>query len=209
VAFLLVRQCWISAGILTLGALLAVMVNLTRNFNFTLPTPFYKTPFEFLLGFRKTFLLVFFAYFLTLMGILVDNFNLAVFSLLLVFLISLTFYSKPESRFYVWVYKVSARQFLFHKIRTALLHSSILALPVTISLLAVYKEFWWAILAVQVLGYLYLSCVMLAKYLNFPEEINLPQSIMLGIGLGIPPFLLWLIPFFYAKSLKKLKEVLA
>ncbi|MBK7030860.1 MAG: hypothetical protein IPH45_17355 [Bacteroidales bacterium] len=50
------------------------------RWNFTIPTPFSKHPFEFAVGFRKTFLAWLFAYFLTIMAISVGNFNLGVFS---------------------------------------------------------------------------------------------------------------------------------
>ncbi|MFM9952142.1 MAG: ABC transporter permease [Saprospiraceae bacterium] len=207
-AFLLFKQCYLAAGLLAIGAAIAAFVNFSQTLNYALPTPFYKTPFEFIQGFRSAFLLVFFAYFLTLMSIKVDNFSLGIFSLLLVFLISLSFYSSPEDKFYVWIYNFSPKQFLLHKVKAALLHATMLCLPITVSLWAFYQDYWWAILAVQGLGYLYLTCIVLSKYLNFPHKLNLPQSIVIGLGLWFPPLLLGIIPFFYTKSVKKLKEVL-
>lgn len=206
--FLGYKHCYVIAGGLAVGALIATFINFSRSLNYALPTPFYKIPFEFILGFRSTFVLILFAYFLTFMSIKVDNFSLGIFSILLVFLISLSFYSNLEDKFYVWVYNFSPKQFLLHKVKTALIHATILCLPATVSLLAFYPESWWAILAVQGLGYLYLSCIVLAKYLNFPHKLNLPQSIVIGLGLWFPPLLLGIIPFFYTKSVKKLKEVL-
>ncbi len=207
--FLLFKHCYLAAGLLAIGVVVSAFINFAQNLHYALPTPFYKIPFEFILGFRSTFLLVFFAYFLTLMSIKVDNFNLGIFSILLVFLISLSFYANPEDKFYVWVYSFSPKQFLLHKVKTALIHATILCLPATVSLLAFYLDYWWVILAVQGLGCLYLSCLVLAKYLNFPHQLNLPQSIIIGLALSFPPLLLGIIPFFYTKSVKKLKEVLS
>lgn len=209
IAFLAFKQCFFGMGILATGAIIAFWIDVSRNFQLWLPTPFSRTPFEFLVGFRASILLILLAYFLTVMAWKVDNFNLGLFSLLLVFLLSLGYYGKPEDRFYVWIYKVGPKAFLRHKLQTALWHSSILAAPITLSLLVFYPENLWIILAVQLLGYLYLSCMVLAKYLNFPHQINLAQSIVIGISFTFPPLLLALIPFYYTKSLQKLKEVLA
>ncbi len=207
--FLLFKQCYVTFGLLILGAGLAVFVNVGQVFKFSLPTPFYKHPFEFTVGFRRNFLFVFFAYFLTLMALAVDNFNLGIFSLLLVFLIALGFYANPEGPFFVWMHNRSSKEFLRYKVSVALFYSTLLCLPVTASLLLFYPQYWGAIAAVQGLGYLYLTCVVLAKYSNFPYKISLLQSILLGLGLWFPPLLLGIIPFFYSQSVKRLNEVLA
>lgn len=209
IAFLAFKQCYFGMGILAVGAISAVWMDVSKGLQWWFPTPFSRTPFEFLVGFRASILLVLLAYFLTVMAWKVDNFNLGLFSLLLLFLLSLGYYGKPEDRFYVWIYQVGPKAFLWHKLKSALWHSSILAAPVTLSLLLFYPENLWIVLAVQILGYLYLSCMVLAKYLNFPHQINLAQSIVIGISFAFPPLLLVLIPFFYHKSLQKLKEVLA
>jgi len=207
--FLLAKQCFFTAGLLSLGTGLAVFVNIGQMFKFSLPTPFYKYPFEFIVGFRKLVLLVLFAYFLTLMSVAVDNFNLGIFSLLFVFLIGLSFYGNPESSFFVWIHKHSSKEFLQYKVSIALFYSTLLCLPVTACLLLFYPNFWGAILAIQGLGYLYLTCMVLAKYSNFPYKLSLLQSILLSLGLWFPPLLLGIIPFFYSQSVKRLNELLA
>lgn len=208
IAFLCFKQHYLIAGLLLLGSIGAVWLNFSNRIQFTLPTPFSKTPFEFLVGFRSNFGLNLLACFLLIIALQVDNFNLGIFALLLVFLISLGYYGTPEAQFYVWIYQLDARRFLMHKLKTALLHSSILTLPIAVCLVAFYPENWWIILAVLLLGYLYLTCMVFAKYLNFPHKINLAQSIVIGMGFWFPPLLLGIIPFFYTKSLQKLKEIL-
>jgi len=207
--FLAFKQLFLAAGGLGLGAGLAVFANTRQMFNLSLPTPFYKHPFEFIVGFRNTSLLVLFAYFLTLMSIWVDNFNLGLFSLLLLFLVSLSYYGSPEGSFFVWMHQRTPREFLFYKVKIALLHSSLLSLPVLISMLFFNAENWWIILGVQFLGYLFLLCMVLAKYSNYPQQISLPQGILLGIGLWFPPLLIGIIPFFYSQSVKRLNSILA
>jgi len=207
--FLLFKQCYFISCLLILGTGSAVFVNLGPLFKFSLPTPFYKQPFEFIVGFRKNVLLVFFAYFLTLMCVTVDNFNLGLFSLLLVFLIGLSFYGNTESPYFVWMHNRTAKEFLHHKVIIALLHSTVLSSPVTACMLLFYTKNWGVIIAIQILGYLYLICMVLAKYSNFPYKISLFQGILLGLGLWFPPLLLGIIPFFYSQSVKRLNELLA
>ena len=207
--FLIFKQHYLISGLLVLGTGLTTLVNISQGFNFSLPTPFYKIPFEFIVGYRHTYLLVFFTYFLTLMSINVHNFNLGVFSLLLLFLISLSYYADPEDRFYVWIHRMSAKGFLLHKIATGLLHSSLLCLPTTLGLLLFYSEYWAIMLAVQTLGYVYLAFIIVAKYSNFPHKIGIVPSILIGIGLCFPPLLLGIFPFFYKQAVKSLKAELA
>jgi len=208
-AFLAFKQLFLAAGVLGLGAGLAVFANTRQIFNLSLPTPFYKHPYEFIVGFRGTSLIVLFAFFLTLMSIVVDNFNLGLFALLLLFLISLSYYGSPEGSFFVWMHQRTPREFLFYKVKIALLHSSLLSLPVLISMLFFFIESWWIIFGVQFLGYLFLLCMVLAKYSNYPQQISLPQGILLGIGLWFPPLLIGIIPFFYSQSVKRLNSILA
>ena len=76
-----------------------------------MPTPFSKNPFEFTTGFRRTLLIFPLAYALTVIAINVDNLNLGIFSILLIFLIVLSFYSKPEEEYYVWVHADTPKSF--------------------------------------------------------------------------------------------------
>ena len=207
--FLLSKQCFWAAGSLALGAGLAVFLNVRQLFYFSLPTPFYKHPFEFLVGFRNTSLLVFFAYFLTVMSLMVDNFNLGLFSLMLLFLLSLSYYGNPEGSFFVWMHQRTSKAFLGYKVKIALRHVSLLSVPVLLTLLIFYSENWMVILAVQGLGYLYLTCMVLAKYANYPQQISLPQGILMAIGFVFPPLLIGIIPFFFSQSVKRLHSFLA
>src|SRR5690606_13828587 len=77
------------------------------NFNVSIPTPFSKKPFEFSTDFRKSFFIFPFIYALTVIAINVDNLNLGIFSMLLIFLTSLSYYIKPEQDYFVWVHAKS------------------------------------------------------------------------------------------------------
>ncbi len=205
---LIFRNCFLSAAILLLVSIMLVFLNFENKFQLTLPTPFYKRPFEFITGFRNAFYLFFFAYFLTFMAVSVGNFNLGIFALILVFLVCFTFYTSPENEFFVWIYASGSKGFLFHKIKIALLHSTILSLPIVVCLAIIFTDNLDAIFAFQALGYIYLTTVVLAKYSAFPDKMNLPQAFLLAFGLWLPPLLLGVIPYFYSQSVRRLNEIL-
>ncbi len=208
VLFLLYKHCFTSSMVLVLGTIAFAFFDSAKSYNLTIPTPFYKKPFEFIVGFRKSFVFILLSYFLTIIGIRYQNFNLAMFSLVLIFGVCFSFYAQPETKFYVWIYRLNAVAFLFNKIKTAFYFSSLLCLPATILLMVFFNTNVYLILAVQLLGYIYLSTVIIAKYAAYPNSINLPQGLLLTISLLFPPLLAGVIPFFYLQSTKRLKEIL-
>lgn len=199
---------WIPVVLLLSLTGLMVFTAHSIQLNFTLPTPFSKHPFEFAAGFRKTIFLQFFACFLTIMAITSGNFNLGVFSLSLLFLVFYSFYIEPEADFYVWVYNKSTAGFLFAKISRALIQSSVLTLPVLITLLLLMEGNWKILLLIQGMGYLLLVAVILVKYASYPDRMYLPYLILLALSIYFPPLLLGLIPFLFIKSNQHLKELL-
>jgi len=201
------QEFLLSIFTLVVTSLLAVF-QFRNEWNYALPTPFSKTPFEFLVGFRNTFWAYGLIWFLVIMGISVGNFNLSVFALLGVFLMALSYYSKPEEPFFVWMFNLSVNAFLFKKIKTAIIHSMILALPIAITLTVLYLEKWWAILGILLIGVLYLITIILAKYAAFPNEMSVPQGLILVFGIGLPPFLIFAIPYFYKKAKQQLVVIL-
>lgn len=205
---LILEYCFLSAVSLMLISGVLVFFDVENKFRFSLPTPFYKRPFEFVVGFRNAFYVFFFAYFLTFMAASVGNFNLGIFALILVFLICFTFYTNPENEFYVWIFSLSPQRFLFQKMKIAILFATMLILPVIASLSLAFPENTSTVFAFLGLGYLFLLTVILAKYSAFPDRMNLPQGFLLAFSLWFPPLLLGVIPYFYLQSVKRLKEIL-
>lgn len=206
--FLLYKQQFISAGLLLPLAVILALVNFNSTLNFTIRTPFSKNPFEFTTGFRNTWYLFFTAYALAVVAVVVHNFNLGAFALLLVFAVTLTYYTVPENEFYVWIYKQKPGQFLFGKIKTALLFSSLLALPIAL-LLAVffYQNAGWILLCILA-GWAFVTAIIVSKYSAYPAELNIPQGIFLALCVWFPPVLLVLIPYLFIKSEKQLSRLL-
>jgi len=208
VAFLLYKNCVLMSIILLIISVLSSLTNSTTGNGFVIATPFSKKPFEFTTGFRNTFYIFIFAYFLTGIAIFVDNFNLGIFSMILVYIIMLGYYTKPEIDYYVWIYNMSPKKFLMLKIQTALIYSSILSLPVILLLSIFYMENIGILLLCFLLGIAILVMMISAKYSAYPEEINIPELTLIGISLFFPPFLIAVIPYFLHKSIKQLNNIL-
>ncbi len=206
--FLIGMNAWLVAIVLLLIANILVFFNTNHQFNYTIPTPFYRFPFEFTVGFRKAFLVFPFAYFLLYMGIIANNFNLGIFTLLIIFGTCMSFYAKPEKSYFVWIFAQNPHQFLWSKIKIAIGYSSLLCLPILISLGIFFPDKIWIVIGLLCVGYLYLSAVILAKYAAFPKEISVPQGIIFSLGIWLPPLLLGIIPYFYKKAIQQLKLIL-
>ncbi len=207
--FLIYKQFFIGSIILTVISLILGLSSFKTNLNVTIPTPFYKKPFEFTVGFRNTFLIFPITYILTIIAVFVDNFNLGIFSFLLVFVVALSFYTKPENEYFVWSFALTPKQFIIEKIKTALFFISILSLPIILTLCVLYYENIDALIAFYLLGCLFLITIILAKYAAYPYEMNLPEVIIIAISISFPPLLLVLTPYFYLKATKKLQHYLA
>jgi hypothetical protein len=206
--FLLYKQSFLVAIILFFFSQLISILNFDSNFNFTIPTPFSKKPFEFPIGFRKTFYVFPFAYFLTYQSIIADNFNLGIASMLLITFVVLSYYSKAENEYFVWSFNLCSRSFLINKIMIGVLFFSFLCLPIIVSLIMFYPNEILTLFALILLSYIYIITIILAKYSVYPNEINLPEIILIGTSIVFPPLLLGIIPFFYTKSIKQLKLIL-
>jgi hypothetical protein len=172
------------------------------------PTPFSQRPFEFATGFRRTFPAFLLAYFLVVMAVISGNSNIGIFALILVFLICISYYFNPEDIFYVWIFNVDPGRFLWKKMTTAFLHTSLLAVPVILTLVMAYPEKYLITVGFFGLGLIYLAAVILAKYASYPEQVSLPQFIMLAFSVWFPPLLVAVIPYFYLQSARKLKAIL-
>jgi hypothetical protein len=208
VAFLIYKNYFVEASSLFVFSIILAAISFQSNFNFSIPTPFSKKPFEFCVGFRKTFFIFPITYFLTIVAIHYDNLNLGLFSILLIFLTSLSYYAKPEQEYYVWVHAMTPRIFLKDKIIKATKNASLLVLPTLLGLVIFYPtEFEW-ILVIFLIGILFLWTIILAKYSVYPSDMNLPEGLIIAFCLYFPPLLIGIIPFFYSKSIKKLKIIL-
>ncbi len=182
--------------------------NKVNRFQVVMPTPFYKYPFEFTVGFRQYYWIFGITYLLTIISLVVGNFNIGAFSLLSVFLSCLGFYSKPEPLFYIWTHAATPAQFLKQKMGIAVLYSLLLSLPIFISLLFFYPENARIILLFEGLGMVYIFTVLLGKYAYYPSEVNVIPMVLISLSIFIPPISLAVIPYFYFKAKQNLQSIL-
>ena len=208
VSVLLFKNLFIEAVILFICSITIALFSFRTSLNFTIPTPFSKNPFEFSTGFRNTFFIFPLAYALTIIAINVDNFNLGIFSMLLISITTLSYYSKPEEEYYVWVYAETTKSFLKKKIIIATKNYILLTIPILIGLLIFYPIKFGLILLFLFIGILFLWTMLLAKYSVFPDEIHLSIGLIIAFTILFPPLILVVIPYLYNKSINNLKLIL-
>ncbi|WP_160131465.1 ABC transporter permease [Kordia antarctica] len=207
--FLCYKQAFIEIIIIHVGAIMLSFFNNLGIRSITIPTPFGKNPFEFVIGFRNTFWLFPVLYILTYIAVFVDNYNLGVFSLIAVFVCCMSFYSKQEPLYYIWIHSMTSKEFLNHKIKTAILFSSFLVLPIVIGLSLFFSlERLQITLLFTVLGYSFILLTIIGKYSNYPSQVHLFQTLAMLVCLLFPPLLILIIPYFYKRSIKKLNSIL-
>jgi hypothetical protein len=206
--FLLYKQLFISIILLVLLATILALVNFRTIIYFTLWTPFSNRPFEFTTGYRNTFYLYFLAYALAGIAVYVNNFNLGIFSMLLVFITALSYYTNPENEYYVWSYNVNAKQFLYGKIKTAILFSSALALPIAIVMAIFYPQNIGILAICFLIGLGFLVSIIVSKYSVYPNDMNIIHGILLALCIWFPPILIVLIPYLFKESETRLSSLL-
>ncbi|MBL7814437.1 MAG: hypothetical protein JNL70_05480 [Saprospiraceae bacterium] len=174
----------------------------------TIPTPFGNFPFEFTIGFRKSFVLIIAIYALTGIAIYVGNFNLGLFVLLGVGLLGAFFYNTTEPYFFIWIDSRDEKDFILYKIKVAILYTTLLALPISTALAFSHPHDIWLILGFQILSYLYVVLGLLGKYAAYPSDLNLKQAFAIALCYMAPPVLVFIIPLFYKHALDRLKPIL-
>lgn len=206
--FLIYQKQFLFSTLLNFYGIIITLFNFNTNLNIIIPTPFSKKQFEFTVGFRKTFYIFPLAYFFTYISVSVGNFNLGVFSILLIGITCFSYYSKIENEYFVWNYNLSSKDFLIEKVKTCLIYFTFLSIPIIIALsISFFKEIDILILII-LLCYAYLTEIIFAKYSSFPNEMNTSQGILIAISFMFPPMLLIFVPLFYLQSVKKLNSVL-
>jgi len=208
VLFLLYKGMFVLIPIMIMLVLLLTLVKLKNTFNYTIPTPFSSNPFEFPVGFRKTFYIFPIAYYITYEAIMVGNLNLGLFAIVLIYAVILSYYTYPENEYYVWVYKLSAKEFLIKKIRRGIYYSLLLSIPVVLVLGIYFYEEIELLLTILFISNCFLVTTILAKYGAYPNKMDVSQGILIAFGLLIPPIFIAIIPYFYFQSIKRLKNIL-
>jgi hypothetical protein len=206
--FLIYKKQFIFSIIINFFVVLITLFNFSTNLNITIPTPFSKKPFEFTVGFRKTFYVFPIAYFLTYISVSVGNFNLGVFSMLLVGLVCMFYYSKPENECYVWNFNLSSKEFLIKKTKSCVINFTLLSLPILVTLSSFFLNEVGLLILIYLMCVAYLIVMIVAKYSAYPNDVNISQGVLITLCFMFPPMLIVVIPLFYSQSIKKLNKIL-
>lgn len=178
------------------------------NFRFVMPTPFQKKPFEFVIGFRSSFYIIFLTIALSIIAAVVDNLNLGLFGLAVGFLTTLSYYSRVEDLTYVWAHSKTPERFLFEKIKTALWFNILLHLPTTLILSYFFFDNIFIILVLWGVASLSILYAIVIKYASFPKQLGVKEAVIISICVMFPPLIIVAVPFYYFQSLKSLSKVL-
>ena len=200
-------QCLI-AILLLMVAMISSMINMRQDFNFTIPTPFGRRPFEFLIGFRKTILIFPIAIYISAQALIFHNFNLGLGVLGLMYAIIFSFYLNSEDKYFVWIWSLNPKDFLKTKIITAISQSLIITIPFSAICLIINPTYWYVIPIILIIGSIYLITIILAKYSSYPDQMSVPQALILTLALVFPLLLIFILPLFYKKSIRSLNQVL-
>jgi len=208
IVYLSLRCEFLLAGLIFLFSFVYAFFPPLSFSTFAIKTPFYKYPYEFLRGFRISYPIFIGLAILAIIGIVVHNFNLAAFTILIATVSCMSFYSEVESPYFIWIHKHDSRAFLLYKIKTSIIYISIILLPLIFLLAFFFIDKLILLFLFCAIAYLYLITNIVAKYAIYPKQVNLPMAIILAVGYLIPALLLLYIPYFFKKSIVQLDKIL-
>jgi len=198
---------WTALAVIGLASLLSPL-QFRPPFHRAIPTPFASQPFEFPVGFRKSFWVFPLAVFLLVMAIEAENFNLGIFAWGITFLTCAGYYQRPEPVSFVWNFSLTPAAFLNYKLKQAALLSSLVTLPYLVVLIGWHPEWWWGLLIAEVLAIALVGVNLLGKYAFYPSPFNLMQALIFGGSLFFPPAMLVSLPLLYQKAKSNLQPPL-
>ena len=210
ILFLAYKKEFLVISILVVTAILASFFNFRNNNSIYIPTPFSKKPFEFSVGFRKTFFVFPLFYALAIISGQVGNVNLGVFALIVIFITTTIYYTKREPDMYIWMHKHSPKEFIHYKVRQGIIYLLVLQLPAALILAIAFPEHFFMLLFILILSALALCVRILMKYaITSHKGMNLVEGFIYFISVVIFPFLLILLPHYYKQATHKLSNILS
>lgn len=210
------RQFLLALGLLIIAFFRGITANWNRKrMNLpALPTPFSKRPFEFAIGFRVSFPLILFLYYVVLMAVIHDNFNLGIVATYVVFITCMVYYCQMEPEYYVWLHDAQPKQFLFQKLKTAAIYAFSLVVVPIVALSVFFPKYIGFLVLAVLMGLLNLTVVILLRYTEFPKPFHIGDVMLLAacvICPIYPPLALLPIPltfYLFGKAKKNLNNYL-
>lgn len=179
-----------------------------KKFFFVFPSPFLKSSFEFLLGFRYSFFLVFGLYFLCFMAASHLNIALGIVDLLLFFVMFMGYYFYAEPDYYVWTHRLTPSDFLNNKMAQAALNAILLTIAPALFLCFSFPKNIVAVLYFFIHGFCCLFCSIVLKYRKYPSPMNIGEEILLVLTIICPTLPLILLFSIRKKTCNNLSDYL-
>ena len=209
IVFLIYKKEFLAVFIVVATAILATFFNFRNNNTIYIPTPFSKKPFEFSVGFRKTFFVFPLCYALALISSQVDNVNLGVFALIVIFMITTIYYTNREPVIYIWMHHHTPKEFIQFKVKQGVIYLIALQLPATLILAVAFPEHFFMLLFILIISALALCVRILMKYaITNNKGMNLAEGFIYWVSVLIFPFLLILLIRYYKQAVHKLSHIL-
>jgi len=173
-----------------------------------IPTPFSVSAFEFVVFFRRFWLLFAILYMLAGIAVYYGNGNLLLVLMGVSMFIALGAYGIIEDEHYIWNMHATPVGFVKHKIRLGGLQVGILAMPFFLlsAFFGVSAMAWCAICWASV--FLSLVLVILMKYAAYPRKVGITEAFGFMAMVLMPFLLLAAYPYYYKKSAQNLKNQL-
>lgn len=206
IIFMVHHKCLYVLALLVF-AVLTLFLSL-KKISIVIPTPLLKSSFEFVLGFRYSFILIFGLYFMCFEAAIYQNLALGVASLLLLFVIFIGYFFYAEPDYYVWIYKSSSKDFLSEKMINVARNALILTiLPILLLSFSFHPDIL-VVLYFFLHGFCCLMCSIVLKYYVYPAPMNIGEEILLVLTIICPLLPLVLCFALWKKTVKKLSEYL-
>ena len=191
IVFLIYRQYGYALVLLAI-ALFSLFFSF-RKFSIVIPTPVLKSSFEFVLGFRYSFPLILGLYFICFEAAFHQNIALGMVALLLLFIVFIGYFFYAEPDVYVWIYRLSPKEFLYKKMLHTALNATILTLVPVLLLCFFFYQHLPIVLYFFLHGLCCLIFSIVLKYRMYPKPMNIGEEIVLVFTIICPliPLVLW------------------
>lgn len=170
------------------------------------PTPFSKKPFEFIIFFRRSWLLFILLYVIAGIGVYVSNPNLCLLVFAFTCLINAQVYSEIEQENILWNYSMKPDVYLWHKIKRGLLQAALLVIPMLIVLSLFFPESLLWYIAIWGATCLFLALLIMVKYAVYPRPIGIMEFYFIAVGSVIPLIIFLLYFYYFKKAIINLKQ---
>lgn len=201
------QQWWMSLAMLG-GSIGLALITFNQSFNLAIPTPYKRLVFEYTVGFRIYLWLIIVLYYIFAQSILVQNFSLSMFCLLVFSLLGMSFLMVQEHRYFIWLYTKSTHEFLLHKVGRSAIAVSVITVPLLVMMLYTYRDQWLLIVGAYILGIIYQAYGLLAKYSSYPRHMSPVQAILFIVSLLFLPLIPLLSISYYRRTEKTLIQLL-